>query len=470
LAWIEQAKQGNVLFSALYSTELQSKIFFHPIFFVAGTIGRLGNIPNALLYHSFRVLSALALLVAGYIFIAHVSNSRRVRLLLFLLFATASGLGWIFGYPSVDIIQSESTNFLTAYESVLNSSTIAVFLLIFLVFLNFKKESSIIPALLLSGLLLNGIVLLHGYDVVSVLLILGIFSVYIWVTEKNSKIIKLYLYSLLFTFPSILFQAYVLNTNPILGVWATIQTRVPAQSVLSYIATYGFLSLFGVIGVVVNFKKNNKATILLLAWLVVMVILLFNPVTDRFQQKLAAGIFIPLVLLAGMGMKWWVGELHEQKLSFAKYVLPALILLCSITNIKVVYTDLKYFAQKDSSLYIAEGKQQAMVWLGQQSRAQGSAVAGFQLGNLIPGFSGQVVYAGHYDQTINFEEKFELVQLILSKDINYRDPLRFFVLQNGIRYIVIDDEVRSWGGFDASGRDYLELAYANEDVQIYKVK
>jgi hypothetical protein len=468
LSWIEQGRELKPLFKQLNSSELQPALLFHPIFFATGVIARILSFPNVVAYHTVRFAAGVIFLLIGYYFLAHFVEKQQ-RFFSFIMFATASGLGWLI-FPSADITQIEATNFLNLYESLLNPISLAVMLLIFLQFIksgpnSFKKQ------FVLLALLSNLLILIHSYDFIVVAAVLGVYSFYVFWSSRSRQIVRLYLYMIAVSFPAALWQVYVLQHNPVLGVWATLQSHVPFFPSLAFYAIGGGLPLiltFIAFGFIIEREQFDRYSFLVI-WLAAAVFLLFNPIFGQFQRKLSIGLFIPLNILASIGLAYAFEPIKLWP-RLRKILVGIVVLVMTFTNFYVMWVDILYLRADSSPLYISRTQQQAMAWVKERISEDQVLLTGAGMGNLIPGQTGKAVYLGHYDQTVNFNSKYDLEKKILAQSPRATDPLRTFAKINSINYLVVDDEVRSWGSFNAADHPFLKLVYQNPDVQIYQVQ
>ncbi len=470
LSWIEQVKQGNFFLFDLFSFESQRAVYTNPLFLVTGFVAWILNLPNAVAYYVVKFILGLVYLSLGYSLICKVVNSVSKRYFLFALFSIGSGLGWIYGFPSLDIIQSEATNFLTLYESLINTAAISLILGIFLVFLSTETSLRYRTKTVLLILLTNLLLVVHTYDIVPTMLVMSVFAVYNLVSKRDhSYLYQVFLVSI-FLVPGILWVIFVLQNNDPLNIWANFQTAVPAQSIYKYLATFFPVVILALIG----FKKSylNRDKVFFLGfWAITGLFLLFNPFSDRFQQKLSAGIFIPIIILAGLGLIWIINKLTVNQNIFTKYLLAISIAgFFSMTNLRVIADDVLIFYDRPKPLYQSTNLVDSMYWLKQNTLDADRIFSAYEAGNLIPGNTGRKVFIGHYDQTVNFNQKAALTQNLFISTASNKDPLKFFVKQEQINYIFVDEEVRSWGGLDVTNRPYLKLVYENPDVQIYQIQ
>jgi hypothetical protein len=469
IAWLQQAKEGHVFFKDLYTSESQRLALFHPLFLFMGLVARLTQLPSIFIFHFFRLVLGFCFLLVCYKFISHFFDKAKERFVAFLLLITSAGFGWATSLYSTDTWMSESITFLSLYESVLNIAGLLIVVFIFIKVI----DGSVVRnkhVFFLVAALLNVLILVHPYDFVTIAVVVGIYYLYQAYATSSYSLVYKYIWLIVLSAPAALLQLYALHKNPILAVWANYQTSVPSPHPILYILGYGFLSLFALVGSIVIWHRKSVHRIFLTVWLVSTIVLLYFPLFYRFQRKFAEGLHIPLVICAATGLIWLIEYRFSRERVVKTCAYGAVILYCSFTNITVVWRDIKLFQKEQRPFYITKQEKDAIDWLGNHSNSTDIILSGYGLGNLIPGMTGKIVYLGHGDQTVNFRSKYKIASQAFSTPIKYNEPFKFFVRENDISYVVVDDEVRSWGAVDLSQRPYLTLAYKNSDVEIYKVQ
>lgn len=470
LAWIEQGRHG-LLSKILYSSESQNHLFFHPLFFVVGQTAKMAHLSNSEAYHVFRNILSLCLLLSGYRLIAIFIRHPKERMLAFLFFGCAGGIGWIGGTNAVDMVNSEATNFLSIYESLLYPASLTLLIWIFILYLDSSqlplKPSRLGKLFILFSLL----ILIHPYDIIIILSILAGVTIYQMATEKNQYVINLYSWILLLCAPAIGYELYVITNNPIIGLWATVQTQVAANTVGAYIASYGALCLLSIIALILGRIKREKHIALLGIWLLMNICLLFNPFSNRFQQKLSASIFIPLSILSAYTLCWAANEAQKSIRIKIVYLIYIVALTPFVyTNIYIIRNDVTAINSKTETLYINSSENGAMRWLRENAGSTDIILSGQRLGNLIPAYAGKIVYLGHYDQTFNLNTKYETMARALTTNQKYSDPLLAFLRMNNISYVVADSELSSLNIVNLSNHSYLIPKFHSPSVTIYAVK
>ena len=62
LSFMNQAKEGKILFTNMYTSEDISYIMFRPTYLIAGWFSYITKIPNILAYHLFRIIGIVLLI------------------------------------------------------------------------------------------------------------------------------------------------------------------------------------------------------------------------------------------------------------------------------------------------------------------------------------------------------------------------------------------------------------------------
>lgn len=93
MARIHQAYEGHVLFKNLYTTEPRGRAFFHPLFWLIGTVCHITGASIQAVWAAVHLPGYAFMIVPIYRFAAHVNACRTTRLLVMILVATATGLG-----------------------------------------------------------------------------------------------------------------------------------------------------------------------------------------------------------------------------------------------------------------------------------------------------------------------------------------------------------------------------------------
>lgn len=471
LAWIEQSTQGNILFKQLYSTEDNRQTFFHPIFFVLGRIASLTNVSNITVFQVAKILSSIALLTVIFSFIRNFFDSLSRQIYTLLLVGLGSGLGIITGSNSPDIWMTELITFTSMSQTLLN--TIALILIVLILNLALKnhpeRKNNSKQYVIYNIVLLLLLGLTHAYEIIVAFALLSLIALYYFKRTSNTTYIRDLLYIILGSLPIIFWLTYSLSNNQSLGIWATMQTNVPAPTIQTLISGYGLILFFFLIATGLIIYRREVKFLTLYFWIIAGFTLMYLPIFSRFQRKFSLGLHIALTIVASYGIFWFTEKLTKKN-KIRLLILGLVFVLSSSTTFYILAIDKSNYDTLQPTYYLTVNEHSSFEWLKQNTNYNDIVLSGYRSGNLIPGISGRAVYLGHYDQTVNFYLKYELLPKIISSTPKHTDPLAFLLKDYKINYIVVDHEIRSWGGLSTENRSYLTLAYQNSDVQIYKVQ
>jgi hypothetical protein len=470
-AWIQQGLQGKFLLKQLYSPETQPYIYVHPIFSAAGFIGELFRASVISTYAGLRILTTVFFLFTGYLLISYFFTEIKQRLFALGILGLGAGLGWFFGFPSADLYQIEFNNFVAMYGTVLNPLGMSLMILAILLFL---QRSLLKPKifLIVFAILGNLLILIHPYDFLPLITILGAYGIFLAISKKDFTYLGLLLYGILLSFPAIVWQAAVIFENTPIAVWAFFQTGVSATKPVYYLAGIGISLIFAfVAGILIVVEKKEKYY-LLIFWLLISLALLFNPVSDRFQRKFSIGITIPLAILTTFALFEFVHDFRiRDRTVFSKRVLLAIVFaILILSNVYIMTLSYLYtVSSKGRPLYISSEEQAGLDWIKSNVPDQSKILSSPELGNLIPALTGKTVVVALIDQTTFYQEKYQIAYEVLLSKPNFSDPLLTYVKVNSIDYIVVSSEINYYHPFDVSQRSYLRAVFRNDSIQIYAV-
>lgn len=468
LSWIQQAREGHFLFKNLYTAEAQPLLLLNPIFLIIGFFAFFTHVSNIIAYHAARILVSAGFLVMLYIFISKFFTRPAHRLLTFAVITTSSGLGIIFGSYSTDWWAPETITFLNIYESVLNTFSLALILTIFIIVISKFKNWNLL-AVAIAALCMNLLILTHTYDFIFTAGIIGLYCLLRAYTEKNTDYIRNIVYLILFSFPAILWQAYVLVKNTSFALWATLQSHVPAAPPALYVFGYGLLIVFGIMGMIYAWRQKNSKFTFLYIWVFVSTALLYLPFLSNFQRKFTEGLHIPIAILASLGIIWVVNYLGGIK-QYKKILLSvAIVLVLSLTNFAVIGRDLQLYKNGQPIYYINQRELDSVKWLKNNTSPDAVILGADRMGNLIPGIIGRSVYMGNNMLTSNYNNKHETLQKILERSDLKLGTFSSFLATSGIDYILVDSQMLAINKVKFDIYPFLSLVYENTNSKIYKV-
>ncbi len=477
MAWMKQASQGSVLFEDKYTTENQSGMFFHPLFLLCGKTAGFFGLDMLTAYHIMRVVFGAGMLLLIYLFGTFFIKEIRIRRYFLIFISLAAGWGFLAPNPviwfnkynimSLDMWVSEASTFLIVLTKPLFAFSLGVLLAIFMLML--KAFHSLDKKLAYAaGVLGLFLALTHPYDVFTAYIILFFYLVF-----KRSEKEEYYLFALFFFFSliGIGYQFVLFTYDPVLKEWA--KTFTPTPNPLSFIVGYGFSAIFTLLYIIKKNWKRNNLDIFLVVWLFAVLMASYFPV--NFQRRLLLGFQVPLVILA---VKYIFEFLLPalRKIKLTKFLGPGFLLIAIVmisipTNIRYVYD---CFSDIKSNIYnynLYMEDIEALNWLDKNTNKKDAVLASKVISLYIPARSGNKVYAGHYDQTVNYAEKTRNIQLFYQQKL----PAAFrqdFLKINRIKYIYFGPFESMLGNPGLDKLNFLQKVYSSSSAKlsIYKVK
>ncbi|MDP3994424.1 MAG: hypothetical protein Q8P91_01150 [bacterium] len=487
-SFIEQAKQGKILFQNLYTTEEPNPGLFRPSYLIIGQFGRIFNLSSPILFHLSRIPFGFLFFLTAYFFFSLFFTKKGHILTALSILAFSSGVGFITGgfiKDSTDLWIPESNTFLSLSDSPHFIFSQTLMLGIFTSFLYYLKTRSR-SFLILGGLAAAILSFEHPFDLPTIFLAFGLFTSTFLLTK--SKIPKNYLLiSSAFLFPSLIgaVNYFFLLKSPAISLWSQ-QNVMLSPDFINYLSGFGFLLPLAVVGIIPLLKLDEEKAYLILSWLMSTFLLLYSPVV--FQRRFIEGIHIPITILATLGVIFLLGQLERffQKMRESKskhkiYSLPAfvkpfiaiiLILILSLTSLKSIYNDIQAFSNNktdDYYYYLLPQEFEGMNWISKNIPDDRIILSNWFYGNLIPGFTGRKVYIGHKIQTIDFGKKNSFLADFFTT-LSDQERKQFLKEQN-INYLFFgkDDYFLRLGDFKAEEKNYLKKIYENQAVTIYSV-
>lgn len=481
-SWIEQVKEGHLLFKNLFTSEDEGRFIFDPFWLGVGLFAKMFSLPSLVAYQLTRIFLIPIFLAVVYIFISHFFVEEKKRKLCFLFLIFSSGFGWavyliakfFFINPSawpMDLWVPEAFTFSTLYNSPHFIASLTLFIttlfLMLLAIENNKKKYSFgagFAALLLFQF--------HPYNAPTLAGIFGLYFLFLFLRAKKIRwqILKHYFILLMISLPAILYHAWTLNnfwTRQQFAIQNICLTPALATSLLSY----GFIFLSACFGVFVLLKKEkNDKSLFLLAWFFAQIFLIYTPF--NFQRRMTAGLQIAMSLLAMSGLFYLIDTNAVFKKIFdrKKFLLWFIFIIFGFSNYFLIINDFIYYLGPPQiySSYLSKNKNEAMVWLKNNTTKESVLLTSPANGNLIPAISLRPVYVGQWSLTAAQSAKTEWLKHFLS-DFDGQTRATF-LKTNKISYLFFGPEEKAVANFNPDNDKYLKKVYYNEEISIYKVK
>ncbi len=471
LAWMEQAREGHLVFKNLYATENQARVIFHPLFLAGGWMAGILGLPNIIAYHLLRVLTALVFLFIAYCFIAVFFSSKKIRLYTLLLLVSSSGLGWMFNsiIASSDNWMSDAITFLTIYESPLLLFSMSLSLVVLMGIILFHTTGR--PGFVhMTGLAFALLVITHFYISLLVGMLAFMTIVYFFIRTDIRQGIAFRKFWILFPYVliSLGYLFFVFSRGNIYDDWlGAMDFRSPPP--LVYLYGYGLLVPLTFCGIWQAIKKRQEQMLLLVIWVITCAFLLYQPFLPDLQRKFIEGLHIPVTILSVSGLLFiyqmspaWIRQRRMIFLSMG-------IILLSCTNWFVMGLDLRLFSSHRLPYTVPENVMQSLSWLRENKDNNSVLLGSYTYSNLAPGVAGISSFFGHTYQTPHVSDKQKVVEDFYSNP-GSEDHKKNLLEENGITDIVYGPLEKGLGYMDVRSLSFLKEVYKNGDLAIYRIE
>jgi len=470
LSWMEQVRQGHILFVNLFTNMEQQHPFFNIFALLMGGLSKILHISPVKMLFVSRYLFALCLVFLLYAFLTYIFPERKMKRTGLLLLVFSSGVGWLTGgyspargiENSVDLWQPESTVFLSVYVNPLFSFSLIFILAFFLALLKWKNWKGG----LLAGVSLLVLANAHTYDVVIVGVVWIFYVGLLWLRNKKMpwRDIGNALIALIIAAPALYYQIYLLRSEPLFSARAEVPTLSP--SFWWYITGVGFLLPLAVWAIIkrVKEKKLDDVFLFLTAWAVAGFLLPYLPFS--FQRKLFMGTQIPLAILATMAVA-------PEYITRYRNALPLLLFFLFPSNGVILATDIYSLVTNrplyPQPTYLSRSEIEALNWLRDYTNPEEVILAIPDFACYIPALSGRRVYAGHWGETPDYSKKYkEVLRFYKDREKERREA---FLREKDIEFVYYGNYesflAPEFLNFDSP---FLQLVFQNEEAKIWRVR
>ncbi len=464
LSFIEQSRQGKLIFENLYTTEPQSPTIIRPVYLAIGTFARFTHTSSLQSYQLARVLASLYFCFILYLFISELFQREKQRVCAFLLVLTSSGLGWLLGRfinQSSDLWIPESNVFMSLAESphfIFSQALMLTVLYCYVRFLKTKRSHLPIVILICCALLAFD----HPFDLMilgPVLFFTGLLS--------SAALAPTFLLSF-FSVIGIAYPLYQLRVNP---VFASEQAQGVSlsPSPMAFLSGFGMFIPLALSGANTWLLSRRASIKLILLWSGIGIVMMYAPV--GFQRRLSEGISIPISLLAAAGLFQLYSVIKSYRVRLAVPCIAAITIFLLLGSVQLVITDFQTIGKDSKASYyyfVSTEEYEGLTWLREHTQPTDVILSNWFYGNLIPGTSGRRVYVGHKAQTITFEDKVARINsFLLEKD---DEKSQSFLRENSITYIYVgnNDSLLQYG-YHPESKSYLEKVFDKGGARIFKV-
>lgn len=263
--------------------------------------------------------------------------------------------------------------------------------------------------------------------------------------------------------PLLYYNYRLLIDDPVIRQWSE-QWKHQAPGFASLLVALGLPLALTVVAVIARRWRGDRGAQLMVAWLVVVLALVYLPNPVNIQRRLLDGIYVPVAFLAALGVDALAGTSKRRW----RRLVAGTLAVASLSSLVVWGIGLEWGASRaEPQVYVDAGVWRAIAWLGQQPRA-GAAPAVLSApdtGLLIPPYAGDRVYVGHYSETLSYATRVDLAEAALRGNTQ---TLWNFMMQEDVTYLFYGPTERALGAVRPRS-DLFETVYDRDGVTIYRV-
>lgn len=474
---IEQARQGSFFSRNLYSTDYLKGNLVHPLWLFLGGVAKVFDLSSVDVYHWSKIYFGVGFLYFLYFLVRYFIFGTKWRLATMVGFGFFGGWGRWFSIPLLDYFQgseivrllfgtdmwhNEGFVFLTLTHSSL--FIVTQFFLIASWWLLLSKQRLVLA---LSGVCVFVLGLMHPYDILIFWSVIFVWSAFFYLGKKQqlNLFIKKMFWPLIATAALAIYYFLLILSNHNFSGWLN-QNITLSPSFYSTLIGYGwlwFFSGFGLFCLFKNFDNLQNKYYWLLAWYLTLPILMFAPI--NFSRRMIHTFGVVVIIMSVIGARYlWNNFLRKKYqnnfLNIKTAVLTSFLALTLF--ISPLYQGIENFfvvAKGDWPAFVSSDRLDVAGWFVNTSK-DSKILAQYFIGHLIPGQSGRFVYLGHPHQTVNFDQKYLLLERFFNT--KWQEWKTNFLINEGVDYLVWPTEKKY------NGPEW-PIVYSNNSYMVYKV-
>ncbi len=493
-----QGYDGAWQFHIQYTSEEHSPAFLYVPYLALGHLARLVGISVVGMWHTARIVSALALVLATFGFVAAFFRDRLERWVAFLLAVFGAGFDWsLFPWEAFDIVGGAPIDFRMPEAHLFFSAltyphfSIGVILMLaafYFSLISFERADWRFA--LAAGISNALLVLTFPFLIFLVGSVQGVYWLLLSWRARQILWHEALLFVIAFAVPAplVAYYAYVLQVNEVFRTWNE-QVATLSPSPLHYALTYGVMIVLGLIGwrfrpVAKHETKGRVATPgaridLVWVWIAVVFALLYVPL--NMQRRFVEGLQIPLSIVASIGLVEVVIPRLRQTRIFGRIarwrrytlyglahlaIVMFLVLMSASSLVIIIQLSIQSAIVQPEAFFRTHAEVRAVDWLRAHASKSDVTLADYWTAGLIPARAGTAVFAGQRYETIEFEKKLGQIAQFYSADVN--DSWRCELLNDyRVHYVWWGPRERQLGAFSPTSAPYLSQVYSDSGVALF---
>lgn len=486
LSIIKQGAQGSLQVVSKYTIEPQNPVFLRFSYALLGFIGgKILRFDPTFLYHLYRIIFSFLNIFVCFLFLQYFLKGRNTRRLIFTLF--------LFAGPFYSINPGQSitkffqnflpwATFLSTFRrnTFLPHNLLGNFSLILGLFLFFYSLDQKKPKITFLGAIILGFAGLdHPPTLIFFMTLIALYTVFnqFLKIEKNQK--RLYGYLFVFLVPAILFCIYIYKASSLFPWNIQSQTRIQVGSFFEVLLALGPASILSLLSIVF-IQKIKKSRILTLSFLWISLSLFLTFIVYKLHlfaqiRFLQVALPLPIAILSISFLKNL--KISQKTLVFLTIFIIIGTLPGSLKDYYEQFRLIKSLSKESLDIppmlpyidYPSKSTIEAIFFLEKHTNPNQIVLSHFFAGNLIPAYSGNMVYFGHSTETYQF--KTTKIENVIEFFSGKKSPQKAqeFLTKNKIKYVFYGVQEKNINPrFDIMTYNFLENIFKNPEVSIFE--
>jgi len=474
LAKMRQGAQGSWLWNDPYTSEPHGGVFLFGFYLLFGHLAGLLHLPLIAAYHLAGMSGAFALVLAADRLCRRLlaRELQRLALVLVILGSGVGVLAQLAGNPTLLGSRLEALDLhlpeLSGWYSILAIPHFAWATALIIVALLGLLDISDRPAwrpIVVSSIALGALTAIHPQMIPVLAVVWSAYQVVLLVWGHRPRWATLAAQAVPFvtTIPLLAYNAWILFNDPTIAQWAR-QWRHQAPGPVSLGISLGLPLLLGLVGMALVWRRRDRGLALMMVWPPLVFLLLYLPNVANIQRRLLDALYVPLGILAAIGLQRVIAGLPP---AGARRIKAILVTAGCLSSAIVLAIALRFASGAFPEAYLSGDAWQALQWLSAHHQPADRALSSPQAGQLLPAWAGVTVYVGHYSETLDYFKKIATVRTVLQPNASTTE-VEAFLRANGISLLYWGpDEAAT--GYRPGDQAFLRRIYQRGTVTIYRV-
>jgi hypothetical protein len=456
LAKMYQGWQGSWTVDLLYTPVVGHGAFLYFGYYLfLGHLARWLGLSLIFVFHSARIAGSLFLFYTLWRFFTRVDPVAFSSGFAYVLAVSGSGFGWIaasLGLFTSDFWVAEAYPFLSGFANPHFPLGLALLVWIITPPIDVDFKRGILTALFA---LVLGLVMPFGV-VIGEIIMAGVAA---WNLFENKQLhIRKILWFASGGIVFLVYELYVIVTNPVYAGWNA-QNITRSPQIDDLLVSLSPVLILGFVGALIAIRRRNIYDRLLFTWFVLGIVLIYLPF--GLQRRFMAGLYIPVVGLAAIGIQYIIGRWKK----WGRLCAIITIILSLPTNLLILIASVNAIQTSDPNIFLTRNEVDGFTWLAENVPDDAVILASPETGLYIPAWSGRRVVYGHPFETVE-AKKWKAQTMAFFEARLSAEQMRSLVEESGADYLFYGPrEQLSSTMPEVPG---ISLVYYNSDVRIYE--